>query len=72
MHGSLTQFPSPLGRLLPKYRKFNDYMDQLYADAEANRATNGCKFTPHYPVTLTCFHLLILPSTQTWAARPTG
>ncbi|ROV93458.1 hypothetical protein VPNG_09625 [Cytospora leucostoma] len=34
----------PLGRFAPKYRKFNEYMDELYEYAEANRATNGCKF----------------------------
>ncbi|KAI1381394.1 hypothetical protein F4677DRAFT_124010 [Hypoxylon crocopeplum] len=32
---------SPLGRLSPAYRKLNDYMDELYADAEGNRTTNG-------------------------------
>ncbi|EFQ35945.1 hypothetical protein CGRA01v4_07649 [Colletotrichum graminicola] len=31
----------PLGRLHPKYRKLNDYMDDIYKDAEDNRRTNG-------------------------------
>jgi hypothetical protein len=32
-----------MGRLLPAYRKFNQYYEEIYADAEANRATNGCE-----------------------------
>lgn len=35
----------PLGRLHPTYRKLNDYMDDIYKDAEDNRRTNGCKFS---------------------------
>ncbi|KAI0476269.1 hypothetical protein GGR56DRAFT_462415 [Xylariaceae sp. FL0804] len=31
----------PMGRLHWAYRKLNDYLDDIYADAEANRATNG-------------------------------
>ncbi|ORY69606.1 uncharacterized protein BCR38DRAFT_419557 [Pseudomassariella vexata] len=38
----------PLGRLHPGYQKINDYLDEMYADAEANRATNGyLGRTPH-------------------------
>ena len=36
---------SPLGRLHPTYRKLNNYLDDIYADAEGNRATNGCEST---------------------------
>ncbi|KAL9122891.1 MAG: hypothetical protein Q9187_000562 [Circinaria calcarea] len=31
----------PLGRFHPTYRKINNYLDDIYADAEGNRATNG-------------------------------
>ncbi|KAI1503397.1 hypothetical protein F5X99DRAFT_375123 [Biscogniauxia marginata] len=31
----------PLGRLHPTYQKLNDYMDEIYQDAEDNRAKNG-------------------------------
>ncbi|KAI1780610.1 hypothetical protein F4818DRAFT_396255 [Hypoxylon cercidicola] len=32
---------SALGRLNPTYRRIQHYMDELYEDAETNRATNG-------------------------------
>ncbi|RYP45962.1 hypothetical protein DL769_011421 [Monosporascus sp. CRB-8-3] len=32
---------NPLGRLHPAYQKLNDYLDEMYANCEANRATNG-------------------------------
>ncbi|KAI0443001.1 hypothetical protein F4803DRAFT_517089 [Xylaria telfairii] len=31
----------PLGRFHPTYQKLNDYMDDIYKDAEENRAVNG-------------------------------
>ncbi|KAK0616594.1 hypothetical protein B0T14DRAFT_546814 [Immersiella caudata] len=31
----------PMGRLHPAYQKLNKYLDDMYADCEANRATNG-------------------------------
>lgn len=37
---------SPIGRLLPAYQKLNNYLDDMYQDADENRATNGCESHP--------------------------
>lgn len=56
----MTNF-SPLGRLLPDYQTMNRYYDEIYKDAEDNRATNGCEF---------CFRTSIRTHLLMFISRP--